>query len=394
MIKWISASKGVRYREHATRKHGKRFDRYWCIQYKLHSKTINEALGWWSEGASQTQAEALLAELRMNHKSGKGPQTLKEMREARQIQREEELAAKELAANETKTLSQVWEKVYLPSAKMYKAKSSIESESFLYKKWLAPLQNIPLSDIKPADVERLVVLPMQEAEKSPRTIRYAIATLSIIWNTAHDHNIVAGENPTKRVKKPRQDNQRDRFLSKEEAALLLDALKKRSTETHDLALLSLFTGMRAGECHALTWADIHMDNGTIFVKDTKNTRNRHVYITAEIREMLERRYAGQPKTDFVLPASNGGASKWGVSDTFARTVQDLGLNDGIADRRQRAVFHTLRHTFASWLVQMGTPLYTVSKLLGHSDIKMTMRYAHLAPDTHKMAVTQLEGVLA
>lgn len=50
-IKWIAAAKGIRYREHETRKHGKRPDRYWCIQYKLNGKTINEAVGWWSEGA-------------------------------------------------------------------------------------------------------------------------------------------------------------------------------------------------------------------------------------------------------------------------------------------------------------------------------------------------------
>ena len=394
MANWIPASKGVRYREHATRKHGKRFDRYWCIQYKLHGKTINEALGWWSEGASQSQAEALLAELRVNHKSGKGLQTLKEMREAKQFEREAELAAKKVSANETKTLSQIWEKVYLPSAKLHKSNSSIKTETFLFDKWLAHLQDMPLSEIKPSDIERLVIAPMREADKSPRTIQYAIATISVIWNTAKDHNIVAGDSPTKRVKKPKQDNQRDRFLSKDEAALLLESLKRRSMDTHDLALLSLLSGMRAGECHALTWADIDFENAIIFVKDTKNTFNRHAHITAQIMEMLQRRYDDQPKSDVVFPCNTGETSKWSVSDSFAKTVQELGFNDGIADRRQKVVFHTLRHTFASWLVQMGTPLYTVSKLMGHKDIKMTMRYAHLAPDMHKAAVAQLEGVLS
>ena len=59
---------------------------------------------------------------------------------------------------------------------------------------------------------------------------------------------------------------------------------------------------------------------------------------------------------------------------------------------QKVVFHTLRHTFASWLVMKGVPLYTVSKLLGHSSLVMTYRYAHLAPDVQKDAVNLLAAL--
>ena len=97
-----------------------------------------------------------------------------------------------------------------------------------------------------------------------------------------------------------------------------------------------------------------------------------------------------------------------VSDTFARTVDELGLNntgeviqdkDGndipvrITDARQKVVFHTLRHTFASWLVQQGTPLYTVAELMGHSTLEMSRRYSHLAPDTLRKAALSLQGHL-
>lgn len=116
------------------------------------------------------------------------------------------------------------------------------------------------------------------------------------------------------------------------------------------------------------------------------------------REILAR-----SKGELVFPAKNGAKRRW-VPDTFERTVRNLGLNntgevdaDGkpveIADARQRVVFHSLRHTFASWLVQNGTPLYTVAKLMGHSTLEMTQRYSHLAPDTLKKAALSLEGVL-
>ncbi|MBN2060747.1 MAG: tyrosine-type recombinase/integrase [Deltaproteobacteria bacterium] len=62
----------------------------------------------------------------------------------------------------------------------------------------------------------------------------------------------------------------------------------------------------------------------------------------------------------------------------------------MTDRRQRLTFHSLRHTYASWLVMQGTPLYTVQLLLGHKSMSMTMRYSHLAPDTLKAAVVNFE----
>ena len=65
----------------------------------------------------------------------------------------------------------------------------------------------------------------------------------------------------------------------------------------------------------------------------------------------------------------------------------------IQDARQRVVFHSLRHTFASWLVQRGTPLYTVAELMGHTTLEMTKRYSHLAPDSLRKAALSLEGSL-
>jgi len=121
--------------------------------------------------------------------------------------------------------------------------------------------------------------------------------------------------------------------------------------------------------------------------------NRHAYITAEIRKMLTGRQSGQAKTENVLVGIKGGKSQVIISQTYRACVEELGLNEGITDRRQKVVFHTLRHTFASWLVQMGQPLYTVSKLLGHRNIRWTERYAHLDPETQKEATRGLEGIL-
>jgi len=158
--------------------------------------------------------------------------------------------------------------------------------------------------------------------------------------------------------------------------------------------LSLFSGLRIGECLSLTWADVDMGEGLIFVKDTKTNRNRHAFITSDIRDMLTRRRSDPKGSSEVFPGARGGDCYFVLWRDFDLTVRELGLNEGITDRRQKVVIHTLRHTFASWLVRMGTPLYTVSKLMGHSNLKMTERYAHLAPDTQRAAAMDLDGILA
>jgi site-specific recombinase XerD len=83
-----------------------------------------------------------------------------------------------------------------------------------------------------------------------------------------------------------------------------------------------------------------------------------------------------------------------VSNSFDRAVRDLKFNEGVTDRRQRVCFHTPRHTFASWLVEAGTDLYTVKELMGHGTLAMTERYSHLSENTCRAAVRKLEKAVS
>jgi len=79
-----------------------------------------------------------------------------------------------------------------------------------------------------------------------------------------------------------------------------------------------------------------------------------------------------------------------VPNSFFSVINRLGWNEGIEDRRQRATFHTLRHTYASWLAIQGTSILTIKELLGHKTLAMTERYSHLIPDVKQDAVKKME----
>ncbi|MDR2645630.1 MAG: site-specific integrase [Holosporaceae bacterium] len=229
---------------------------------------------------------------------------------------------------------------------------------------------------------------MKDSGLSPRSITYALAIIRQAFNYARNFDLYCGDNPVSKVKKPSQDNRRSRFLSHEEADLLLEKLSKISPITHDISLLSLHCGLRAGEIFNLAWKDIDFDNGIILIKDTKSGKNRNAIMTKDVRTMLRKRECCT-KSALVF-SSRTGERITEVSRTFDRVTDALGFNNGVTDSRHKVVFHTLRHTYASWLVMSGVDLYTVQRLMGHSTVAMTERYSHLAPDHLKKAVNTFE----
>ena len=99
---------------------------------------------------------------------------------------------------------------------------------------------------------------------------------------------------------------------------------------------------------------------------------------------------------FLFTRRGGGPHAMISSDSdesFVRAVKDCGLNDGITDRRHKVVFHTLRHTYCSWLAMSGVPLYTISELVGHTTVQMTKRYSHLCPDTKHDAAAKIASIM-
>ncbi len=397
MARWIkSKHPGIRYREHDTRRHGvgNKPDRYYTIFYKLEGKMVEEAVGWASHGMTEKKAAAILAELHENHRRGTGPRTLKEKRGLATAERQEQEEQDKQDAADNLTLSAIFYDKFLPHIQANRRDlKSWKRDEGLFRLWIAPIiGSKPLKDIAPFDLEK-IKKAMTKADKAPRSIVYALATIRLVFNFALAHDLYTGKNPAGpagKVKRPTTDNSRTRYLSREEAAALLAELATRSRDIHDMAFLSLYTGMRAGEIFSLTWADIDLAGGEIMLRKTKGNRNRAAFMTAAVKDMLQARTKSAP-AGLVFPGRNG-AKIVQASDTFTRVVDKLGFNEGIIDREQRVVFHTLRHTFASWLVETGTDIYYVQELMGHSDLKLTARYAHIGENSLRAAVQRLEAV--
>ncbi len=383
---WFTTKhKGLRYREHSTRKYGVRKDRFYQYRMMVNGKRVQESFGWLSEGWSEGKCMVEIAKLKQAKVTGEGPATLKEKRKAAEARREQ-------TERDRITFNEAWAK-YLPQAKADRGEKATYTEEGLHRRWVEPVVGDKLlKEIAPIHLEKLKSIMSKEG-KAPRTIHYTLAIIRQVFNYAIRHGFFAGDNPVKKVKKPTTDNRRTRFLSHVEAELLLAEIKKRSPQTHDMTMLSLHTGMRAGEIFSLRWGDVDFQRGIITLWDTKNSHTRPAFITEAVKDIL---FARRPKefepTDLVFPG-RGGVKIKQISDTFNRAVSNLGLNAGISDPRQKVVFHTMRHTFASWLVENGTDLYAVKELLGHNDFKMTSRYAHLGENSLQAAVKSLEGTL-
>jgi len=229
---------------------------------------------------------------------------------------------------------------------------------------------------------------MLKAKKALRTIQYVSAISRQVWNHAKAAGYINTEWPYKsEMKKIKIDNQRLRFLTHEEANSLLENIKGRSEQLYNICLLGLHCGLRAGEIFSLKWSNVDIEGKTINIMDAK-AGSRQAFMTEAVADIFKSLVPGKPE-ELIFKDRNGKRIVE-VSNSFNRAVDDLNLNEGITDRRQKLTFHSLRHTFASWLVMQGTPLYTVQKLMGHKTIALTERYAHLAPDTLKAAVVNFE----
>lgn len=381
---------GIRYKEHETRKHGRQKDRYYLIRYQRDKKQIQEALGWASQGWTEEKASKILTQIKENIKMGTHPQSLAEMRAMNEEVAKKQEEKKNETLAETITLQEMFER-YFEVHKAETTSGTWEATERYYTNWIAQkLGNRRIIDITVDDIQYIISDALRT--RATRTADYIKAVIRQIFNFAKKRDLYFKDNPAMKIKIKLKDNKRSRFLTPEEGHILLEELKKHSLQLHDIALFSMFEGARAGAIFALQWKDVNWDTNRISLLDTKNGESYYQPIHPIVKEMLSQRYRNETdKNGYIFKARNGGKIEK-ISKTYQRVIDKLGFNDGIADERQKVVFHTLRHTYASQLVMNGVDLYTTQKLMGHKSNQMTQRYAHLAPGHLEKAINTLKMI--
>jgi integrase len=249
-----------------------------------------------------------------------------------------------------------------------------------------------LGDIKASDVTRFRDELLTKG-RAPATVNRYLAPLKAILRRAYGEWGALAAVPAIKLLPLR--NWRYRWLTEEEERRLL------AVAPDHLRALIIFlcdTGARLGEALTLTWSNVDLDRnprGIVRFMETKSGRPRAVPLTGRVEYLLRRWHsAGALDGERVFlyrpeGRGNGACVNPGKPRPYRRphrAWRTAAEAAGLADVR----LHDLRHTFASRLVMRGVPLATVSRLLGHASIHMTMRYAHLAPEAFDAAVQVLD----
>lgn len=348
---------GVYFRESddPRRTHNGKRDKCFSFCYRAGGKLVWETAGWSSEGMTEPLASQTRADRMAN--TGKGPEAVKALREKKDRQR--------ITFGEATALYWTWAE---------SEGKHVFPEKCRYEKHIREtLDHLPM-----ASITQEVILEMKTALLkilTPQSARHVLSLVRRIFGHAIKAKRYTGTTPFgphSLVSMPTVDNDGERFLTPDEGKILIEALRAKSRQMADMAMLALSCGLRACEVFAIKGGDLDADTGLLYVT-AKGGNRETVHAPPQIVEMLLS-YDRAPD-EYVFQGRQGGKLHH-VSTTFRRVVMALGLDNGTG-RKGRVWFHTCRHSFASELAKQ--PNATIPELKAatrHKRLEMLDRYLH------------------
>ena len=352
----VKKFEGVFYRVSKKRFHNGRPDRSYTICYSQAGKKMWLSLGWASLGVTAEDAYSTRMDILRRLKRGQVPKK----------------------PRFDFTVTQAFEH-YLAWLAAEKKHTATPVSNFNH--WIKPhCGEVPLNLLDHSVLDALKI--KVSATMSAATIHLLFSTFRAAINHCITRRLWQGINPLSRVggmAVPPTGTKCERFLTPEEARILLAELAKTSPMWHDMALVSLHTGLRLTELFRIQGQDIN-EECQVCTLTAKGGERENVTLTPESLEALLR-HRREPH-ELVFRREDDAALRQSRGH-FSRAVETCGFNNGITGNRHKVWFHTLRHTFASWLAQDGVDIYAIMKLMRHKKIEMTQRYAHLIPEQQR-----------
>lgn len=262
--------------------------------------------------------------------------------------------------------------------------SEVETKRMIIGLHLVPaLGGLRLDRVGPGEIEEYKARKLKAGLK-PKTVNNHLIVLRRMLSVAEEWGRIDHVPRVKWLKTPRADFD---FLTFSDAERLLTA---GEGEWRAMVAVALKAGLRQGELLALRWRDVDLAAGKILVRQSavrgiistpKSGRPREVQLSSDLSRIL--RAHRHLKGELVFCNPEGGLL---TKNECRRPLYNMCRRAGV----RNIGWHVLRHTFASHLAMRGAPLRAIQDLLGHASIEMTMRYAHLSPDTRRAAVELLD----
>ena len=282
---------------------------------------------------------------------------------------------------EDKTFQEMIEK-YLSEYSISKTPSGRLRDISIAKRLIPFFGNLMLKEITPLLIVNYKA-QRRKAGAKPATLERELCLMRRAFNLAVREWEWVSDNPVLRVSKERFNNQIDRWLSLEEEEGLFNACPEWLRK---IVVFALNTGMRQGEILDLQWPNVDLFRKTVAIMKSKNGEKRTIPINQKVLEVLiPLSKVRHIKNSHVFSSQAGTRlEKRNLLRAFYQAIEKAEV--------QNFRFHDLRHTFATRLVQSGIDIYTVAKLLGHKDIRMTQRYAHHSTESLRGGVEVLDRI--
>jgi len=264
---------------------------------------------------------------------------------------------------------------YLIHSKTHKKPNSYRRDQGMIKNLKSVFSGKPIGTITPYDLEKYKVARIEEVTQS--TVNRELTCIKHMFNMAVEWGHLKS-NHLRIVRNFRESPGRLRYLTITESEKLIESC---ADHLRPIVIMALHTGCRKGEILSLTWADVDLENRVLTIRKSKNNEIKIIPINGFLYETL----VALPKNGDSQPVFTGSDGKpyVDIKRSFATALKKAGIKN--------FRFHDLRHTFASHLVMAGVDIRAIQELMGHKDIRMTMRYSHLSDAHLREAVKKLEN---